>query len=587
MANRNSSTMELDSILAEARSRKNPSAQKAPSRGGAARPAASPRQSAPSGGRSLNDDFILTDDNRRPVKSQQYQQAKGGPRPAASVKPQPKKKKKKKTGLIVALCIIAIVLVAAAGGLTLYLNSGSGTGPESTFSDNVYINGKPLKDLTMEQARALTKTIESDLADGIKVEVKAGDKTYNYTKDDFKYSFNTDTVLNEAKTYSEEKGIKTEQKDYEIKMTVEDTTCSDIISKIASDVKTDAQDARVSAFDPDADSMFTFTDEQKGVSLDEETSLSALKTFIDSGSISGSVDATLKEVEPDITASYLKENITKLSSYSTISTNNSNGNENMRLSLSKCNGSIIDPGETWSFNECTGDSNQESNGYKPAGVLIQGRSETGVGGGICQSSTTIYNACLLCGMDVVERQPHYYKSTYVDAGRDATVDYPRIDLKMMNPFKYQLFMKCWMDGTELNCEMYGLENPKFDDVEITTGSPNYFSGGYTVYAERTYYKDGEEVGSDDLPKSDYYTSAPSSGSSGGSGGSSYDDDDDDSGSGDSGGGESGGGESGGGESGGGESGGGESGGGESGGGESGGGESGGGNSGGGESGGGE
>ena len=564
MAKNNSNTMELDSILAEARNRKGgSSAQKAPARGGKG---GSPAQKAPARNgqaparkaapakqqRSFNDDFIVTDDYDMPAKKK----ANGGKKPASS-------KKKKKTGLIVAICIISILLVAAAGGLTLYLFSGSGTGPDSTFSDNVYVNGKSLKDMTMGQAKALMKGVEDEMANGIKIDVKAGDKTYNYTKDDFKYSFDTDKVLSEAKAYSEEKGIKTEDKNYEIKMTVEDTTCSDIITKIAGDIKTEAKDAKVTDFDPSADSMFTFENETKGTSLDEETSLNALKTFINGGNISGTVDATVKEVDPEITASYLKENIKKLSSFSTISTNNSNGNENMRVSLAACNGSIIEPGATWSFNDHTGNSNLESNGYKPAGVIVEGRSETGVGGGICQSSTTIYNAAILCGMDVVERECHYYKSVYVDAGRDATVDYGNIDLKVNNPFKYQLFMKCWMDGTELNCEMWGLENPKFDEIEISTTSPTYFDRGYKVYTSRTYYKDGKEVGSDDLPSSTYYTSAPSSGGSSG-GGSSYDDDDssdsgDSSSAGDTSGGDSSGGESGGdtsgGESGGGESGG--------------------------------
>ena len=517
MADKKSDTMELDSILAEARNR----------RGGSSAPSKTPagsdtgnRQAAVS--RNLNDDFIVVDDGQpdQPYQAPSAMRSRSSYDDYDDDATMPKKKKKKKkTGLIVTLCIVGVILVAALGAFILYMLSGSGTGPESTFSDNVYVNGKSLKDLTMEEAKTLMKTVENELAAGIKVDVKAGDKTYNYTKDDFKYSFDTDAVLNEAKQYSEEKGIKTEDKNYEIKMTVDDSTCKDLITKIAADVKQDAKDAKVTEFDPDAESMFTIAAESKGKTLDETASLNALSTFIKNGNIAGTVDATVKEVDPEYTADFLKKNITKLSEFSTTSTNNSNGNENMRVSLAACNGSIIEPGETWSFNDHTGNSNLESNGYKPAGVIVEGRSETGVGGGICQSSTTIYNAAILCGMSVVERECHYYKSVYVDAGRDATVDYGNIDLKVSNPFKYQLFMKCWMDGTQLNCEIYGLENPKFDDVEIHTSDPSYFSNGYKVTTTRTYLKDDKEVDSDDLPSSTYYTSAPSSRSSGNSGGS--------------------------------------------------------------------
>lgn len=521
MADKKSNTMELDAILAESRTRRTGSPAPSGARSGAA-PRKAARQAAPAPQRDLNDDFIVVDDGSADAPRQSGP-ARRAPRPDYDYDA-PGPKKKKKTGLIVALCIIGIILVAALGAFALYMFSGSGTGPDSTFSDNVYVNGKSLKDLTMEEAKTLMKTVENDLASGIKVEVKAGDKSYNYTKDDFKYTFDTEAVLNEAKQYSEEKGIKTEDKNYEIKMTVDDSTCKDLITKIAADIKTDAKDAKVTDFDPDAESMFTITAESKGKTLDETTSLSALSTFIKNGNIAGTVDATVKEVEPEYTADFLKKNITKLSEFSTTSTNNSNGNENMRVSLAACNGSIIEPGETWSFNDHTGNSNLESNGYKPAGVIVEGRSETGVGGGICQSSTTIYNAAILCGMSVVERECHYYKSVYVDAGRDATVDYGNIDLKVNNPFKYQLFMKCWMDGTQLHCEIYGLQNPKFDDIEINTSSPSYFGNGYKVTTTRTYLKDGNEVDSDDLPSSTYYTSAPSSGSSGNSGGGSGSDD---------------------------------------------------------------
>lgn len=517
MADKKSNTMELDAILAESRTRRTGSPAPSGARSGAA-PRKAARPAAPAPQRNLNDDFIVVDDGSADAPRQSGP-ARRAPRPDYDYDA-PGPKKKKKTGLIVALCIIGIILVAALGAFALYMFSGSGTGPDSTFSDNVYVNGKSLKGLTMEEAKTLMKTVENDLASGIKVEVKAGDKSYNYTKDDFKYTFDTEAVLNEAKQYSEEKGIKTEDKNYEIKMTVDDSTCKDLITKIAADIKTDAKDAKVTDFDPDAESMFTITAESKGKTLDETTSLSALSTFIKNGNIAGTVDATVKEVDPEYTADFLKKNITKLSEFSTTSTNNSNGNENMRVSLAACNGSIIEPGETWSFNDHTGNSNLESNGYKPAGVIVEGRSETGVGGGICQSSTTIYNAAILCGMSVVERECHYYKSVYVDAGRDATVDYGNIDLKVNNPFKYQLFMKCWMDGTQLHCEIYGLQNPKFDDIEINTSSPSYFGNGYKVTTTRTYLKDGNEVDSDDLPSSTYYTSAPSSGSSGNSGGGS-------------------------------------------------------------------
>ena len=516
--NGKSDTKELDSILEELRGNKGGS--KAGGAGSSNRSSYSAPNRKPIARQdvvylepddSFDDKYVITDETYTEIIPTK-RKASSAKKAQAQPEDMPKKKKGK-GALIAVLIIVGVLIIAGAAGVTMYLNSGSDTGPESTFSDNVKVNGISLKDMTMDDARKAMSAVEQDLANGIKVTVKAGDQTFDYGKDAFKYSFDTDKVLAQAKAYSEEKGIKTEDKNYEITMTVDPGNCEQIIKTIAEKVDTEAKNAEVTEFDPDADDMFTFAAEKKGIAVDKEKSLNALTTFIKSGKVSGTVDAEVSEVDPEYTESYLKENIVKLSSYSTYSTNNSNGNNNMRVSLDACNGSIIEPGATWSFNDCTGDSNLESNGYLPAGVIIQGRSETGVGGGICQSSTTIYNAAILCGMDVEERACHYYKSTYVDAGRDATIDYGNIDLKVSNPFDYQLFMKCWMDGTELNCEIYGLENPKFDEIEISTTDPSYFSNGYTVYSTRYYYKNGEEVDSDDLPSSTYYTSAPSSGGS--------------------------------------------------------------------------
>ena len=93
----------------------------------------------------------------------------------------------------------------------------------------------------------------------------------------------------------------------------------------------------------------------------------------------------------------------------------------MRVSLKACNGSVIEPGATWSFNKCTGNSNLESLGYKPAGVNSNGKSDIGIGGGICQVSTTLYNAVLRAELEVTERHNHSMIVTYVDPSADAAI----------------------------------------------------------------------------------------------------------------------------------------------------------------------
>ena len=516
-----SDTMEINSILEEMHSREGktkayqPAERTQPARHARTevypdvrREAASPRPEpskarttapsarttvAPAGG--LSDDFVFVGEDGR------VDAPSSGER-------QPKKKTKKP--LVVALIVAAVVLLAGAGGFTWwYLSSGSTTG----YVDNISVSGVSIGGMNPEEAKAALAPVEAKLADGIKVDVTLGDKKLTLTKADVKYSFNTDEVLARAKAYSEEKGIKSGEQTYEITMKIDEASLSDASKKVAEAFDTKAADASVASFEPDRSEMFTYKDEVLGKKVKTDDLTNQLKGLFSSGTFSGTVIAPGEDVKPAVTVDFLKKNIKKLSSFTTYSTNGYNGNSNMRTAFASCTGSIIEPGATWSFNNCTGDSNLESNGYLPAGVIIEGRHETGIGGGICQSSTTIYNAAILCGMEVVERYCHYYQSSYVDAGRDATIDYGNLDLKVKNPFQYQLFLKCYMEDVTLHAEFYGVPSDEFDDVRISTSSPSYFSNGYKVTASRTFYKDGKVVRTDELPSSTYYTSAPSSNSS--------------------------------------------------------------------------
>ena len=490
-----SNTMEINSILQEARER---SAQ-----GRDATVVFDPYRGADTSARKADpvsaqadDDFVFVEEDGS------YSDPRSGKRPSRAPG------KKSKTPLIVTLAVLLVVLAAAGAGLVWYLNSGS-----VNFADNVTVSGVSIAKMNSGEAKAALAPVEQKLADEIRFEIVAGEQKITLTKDDLKYSFNTDTILSDAKEYSLAKGIKSGERAYDIKMTVDSDSIAAAVEGVASKVNSDPVDARVETFNADKSNMFTYSDGKNGVKLRNAELVKTLGDMIADGKLSGTVEAPCDSVQPEVTVDFLSSNITKISSFTTTSTNNANGNENMRVSLSACNSSIIEPGETWSFNSCTGNSNLESNGYKPAGVLVQGRHEIGIGGGICQSSTTIYNAGLLCGMDIVERYCHYYKSAYVDAGRDATIDYGNLDLKLRNPYEYQVFLKCYMDGVVLHAEFYGIQPDEFDDIKITTSSPSFFNNGYKVSATRTYYKDGAKVRSEDLPLSTYYTSAPNSGSS--------------------------------------------------------------------------
>ena len=122
----------------------------------------------------------------------------------------------------------------------------------------------------------------------------------------------------------------------------------------------------------------------------------------------------------------------ELSNFSTTLAGDNNRLENIRISCEALNEHIIKNGETFSFNDVVGQPTEEK-GYKQADIIVGTKLEKGLGGGNCQVSTTLYNACLnVEGIEITERHPHKRKVTYVEEGKDASVSYGTLDLKFVN-----------------------------------------------------------------------------------------------------------------------------------------------------------
>ena len=405
--------------------------------------------------------------------------------------------------MILTLVIVGVLLAVGAVAFLLMNRSSEPDHPTGSVAQNVTVSGINVGGMQYDDALRALLPAEQKLAESIRIEITCGDRKLTLTKDDIPCRFNTEAILRDV---LQDAGGTSGS--YTIALSVDDADYAAVAEKAAAALDRPAEDAKVADFNAEKKDMFTYREAIPGRAMQKDALITALKKLLSSGFVSGNIEVPYDEIKPALTADELKENIRMLSSFTTVSTNTANGMSNQALALSSCNSSIIEPGATWSFNQCTGDSNLQSRGYMPAGVIVEGRHEIGIGGGICQSSTTIYNAALLCGMEVVERECHYYPSSYVDYGLDATIDYGNIDLKLRNPFRHQLFLKCYMDGATLHAEIYGLPEADFDQIEITTTEPDYGTSGYTVKASRIYYKDGKKVRTEALPSSTYYFSAP-------------------------------------------------------------------------------
>ena len=175
---------------------------------------------------------------------------------------------------------------------------------------------------------------------------------------------------------------------------------------------------------------------------------------------------------------------------------------NLRLAAEKINGTVLMPGETFSYNTVVGERTIAA-GYKEAAMYQNGEVVDGLGGGICQISTTLYNAVLYSNLEIVERRNHQFVPSYAKAGRDATVVYGSIDFKFKNTRNYPVKILCTVSGGVAKCEIYGLkENPDYD-VEITSRVTETTGTSIKSETYKTVRQNGQVISSERINKDTY------------------------------------------------------------------------------------
>ena len=131
---------------------------------------------------------------------------------------------------------------------------------------------------------------------------------------------------------------------------------------------------------------------------------------------------------------------------------------NVTIATSHINGTLLAPGVTFSYNDVVGKRSEEG-GYEKAIIFVKGRHVEDIGGGICQTASTLYNAVLRSGLRVVRRQPHCTPVVYVPYGLDATVAYGVVDFQFRNDTDYPVYIYAKANGRSLTFRIYGKTDP--------------------------------------------------------------------------------------------------------------------------------
>lgn len=253
-----------------------------------------------------------------------------------------------------------------------------------------------------------------------------------------------------------------------------------------------AKNGSIDKFDA-ASGKFVFAGEENGFAIDQDKLAADISQALKDKKFDAKITATGSDVAPEISAASAKEKYKTISSFTTNTTANQNRNTNVRLAAEAINGTVIKPGQEFSFNGTVG-QRTEAKGYKGAAAYNNGEVVQEIGGGVCQVSTTLYNAVFKAGLKISSRRSHTFEPSYVTPGRDATVSWDQPDFKFINNSSTAIGLRARYADQKVTVSVYGipiledgitwdLDSKKVEDL----GTPN------PTYEEDQTLQPGEEV----------------------------------------------------------------------------------------------
>ena len=330
------------------------------------------------------------------------------------------------------------------------------------FSSGTTINGIDVGGLTKNEAQNVIATQLTDKRNDILINLTYKDKSWIWTGKDFEidnqiipYVENVYNYFNSGNLFQKKVKLNKVKGDLQFNIPYNQILVGldQKIALISQEIDKPSVDAQI-LFDPKQEQPFTFTDEQKGEIVDQDK----LKQDIDiklRNNLQISVEIPTSIVEPKILKQNLIQSIAKRSTFSTnYQKSSSDRKHNVQRALDAFNGMIVDPGQEVSFNNVTG-PRTDKNGYKKANIILNGVYVEGIGGGVCQASTTLYNALILADLEILEVNKHTLPSSYVWLAFDAMVSEGYADLKFKNTTGSPIYIKTYSDNDNVYVDIYG------------------------------------------------------------------------------------------------------------------------------------
>jgi vancomycin resistance protein YoaR len=444
------------------------------------------------------------------------------------------KQKKYKITFAAKILILQLVLssIAVLAGFTWRVYA------EVKKRDNVVYPGISIANLdlsgkTKAEGISMVKSKYVDELFKRKIKVQGLDKVYVVEGSKLISNYNIDSAVTSALNYGKNLGLfekgrlirKGAEKEFKVSFSYNEAYIKEFVTSISGEINKVPINATVEKM---SDGSIKIIDDITGYKVENEKLESSLKEIVSNEIFN---DATIKVPVQELHAAITKEMLNTIdyniaSFYTNYLLSSPERTQNIELAARFINGKCLQPGEIFSFNNIVGERTKER-GFKEAAVIVGNKVESGYGGGICQVSSTLYNAVLKTGLKPVERAHHTLPAAYVDLGLDATVDWGSIDFKFKNTFNYPIYIEANTKNKVLYINIYSnssLSKRKYvvtsniyktiqtstktiDDPNLPVGKVEDIQKGYDGYRVkviRNALENGIVVNSE-IISDDYYT----------------------------------------------------------------------------------
>lgn len=355
-----------------------------------------------------------------------------------------------------------------------------------TFYEGVVVDGVPLGGLSMQEAAARVQATGVERDKALNLQINIDGRQYAITSEQLPFDRNVQAVLESAYALGRQGFpwmLNSDKTPFQVRYEHTQHTAQNkaylstagsydkqqlraLVMQIDAQLEREPRDAMIQSFDFRT-KAFTVTQDEKGASFDEQALFLRLSEALDAGRLSEQIVMNTAPILPRITSVELQNSFMMLSSFSTEATKDTKRNTNIELAANAITGHTVMPDEEFSFNQVVGERTAQK-GYQMAPAIAGGVTFDEIGGGVCQVSSTLFNAAAMADMQIVKRSPHAWPSSYVEKGRDATVNWPNLDFSFRNTKSTPVFIVASFAGRRLMVEIYGLRTHPGESIQLRT-----------------------------------------------------------------------------------------------------------------------